>query len=343
MKSENPGHIPVIDTLRGIAASAVMLFHFVSKTGTADHPWIQSDVLREITRYGQYGVHMFFVISGVVIPLSMIKGKYTYSLLGRFLAKRFIRLEPPYLCAVVLATVYLIARNHVPGSAATDLTPDMRSLMLHIGYLIPFFSDAHWVSDVFWTLAVEFQYYILLALVFPLALSSKLTMRLVFYAIIASMSFFTTETSFIFHWLPVFLLGILLAMRYAGRIAHTEFLISMLFALGLLLWINGPVVFLFAASTGAFILFFRQFNPLWGQFLGKISYSLYLLHAIIGSAAINFLSHRFTTPITQTLVVAGGVALSIVSAWIFYKLIELPSQRWSSRIKLKSQSVSKNK
>lgn len=77
--------------------------------------------------------------------------------------KRVIRLEPVYLCVLAILVVqhWRISRN-----------VDWTGVMLHVGYLVPFF-DKPWLSIIFWTLAIEFQFYIFLGLLFPLFNSSR--------------------------------------------------------------------------------------------------------------------------------------------------------------------------
>ena len=151
MKKES-NQILVINSLRGLAALAVCFYHFVCTTTG----FINNETILEIFNFGKKGVQVFFIISGIVIPLSMLKSGYKIKLLGKYLLKRFIRIEPPYLVAVVLGILYLYARNFIPSSTTIDLTPSFRDIMLHIGYLVPFIEDATWINPVFWTLSIEF-------------------------------------------------------------------------------------------------------------------------------------------------------------------------------------------
>src|SRR5262245_6522000 len=87
-----PDRIPILDPLRGIAAGGVAWYHL---TNLLDLPegWIKGS-----GAHGFLGVEIFFVISGFVIPYSMIRGGYRVrSDWGRFIAKRILRLDPPYL------------------------------------------------------------------------------------------------------------------------------------------------------------------------------------------------------------------------------------------------------
>ncbi len=59
-----PGsRLPAVTMLRGLAALGVCLMHFA---GT-----LESDIIQNIARFGGYGVQVFFVISGFILPYSM--------------------------------------------------------------------------------------------------------------------------------------------------------------------------------------------------------------------------------------------------------------------------------
>jgi peptidoglycan/LPS O-acetylase OafA/YrhL len=129
-------------------------------------------VLRETGRYGWLGVEVFFVISGFVIPYSMHRGGYRVSQhFWRFLAKRLARLEPPYLVSIVVVVILWYLSALTPGFQGTN--PDIRPtrLLLHLGYLNAFFGHP-WLNPVYWTLGIELQYYLLVAITYPL-LSSR--------------------------------------------------------------------------------------------------------------------------------------------------------------------------
>jgi len=83
----------------------------------------------------------------------------------------------------------------------------------------------------------------------------------------------------------------------------------------------------------AAIHFFKNFTFDYGKRLGNISYSLYLLHTLIGGAFVNVMSHKFTLPYQKFIVIFLGVLISLASAAIFYRFIEKPSQQYTKKIK----------
>ena len=54
---------------------------------------------------------MFFIISGLVIPLSLIRTNFQINRLGRFMLKRTIRIEPTYLAMIALSMGFIALRE----------------------------------------------------------------------------------------------------------------------------------------------------------------------------------------------------------------------------------------
>jgi peptidoglycan/LPS O-acetylase OafA/YrhL len=75
------------------------------------------------------------------------------------------------------------------------------------------------------------------------------------------------------------------------------------------------------------------------QFLGRISYSLYLTHMLTGCRLARFVAERHDGPFNGPellLYVLLSVVFSILSAYLFYLVVERPSHRLSKRTKLRS-------
>ena len=80
----------------------------------------------------------------------------------KFLLKRLLRLEPPYMFSILLAIIVITLR--IILLKINDVNFSLTQIFLHVGYLIPFFEDYKWINQVYWTLAIEFQYYFFLLL-----------------------------------------------------------------------------------------------------------------------------------------------------------------------------------
>jgi peptidoglycan/LPS O-acetylase OafA/YrhL len=320
--------IPVIGSLRGIAALAVCLFHFVY----SPKDFIDDESVTEIFNWGQKGVEVFFIISAVVIPMSLLKLDYSLRKAPLFLWKRLVRVEPPYIVAVILGIGYLVIRNYIPSSADIDLTPTVTEVVLHLGYLIPLVEGTHWINSVFWTLAIEFQFYIFLALSFPLLVHKNILFRILFHVLIfIPVLFFTDNTSFLY-WSAYFAFGIYYVMWRFQKITIWEFLILFVVSAVATTWQHNYINALIAAGTLSIIHFLPQITTKVGEMLGNISYSLYLVHNIIGAAFLNFFASRVDSGIGKFAIIIAAIAISIFSAWLLWKIVEKPFHERSQRI-----------
>lgn len=318
-------YIPIVDSLRGGAATAVCFYHFI--WGTVDYiktPWV-----RDISYWGQYGVTLFFVLSGIVLPLALLRHKYQIHYWGAFLWRRFWRLEPPYLLSIIITVGYLFLKAWRHQEV---LMVSSWNLLLHLGYFIPFVEDETWVNPVYWSLAVEFQYYFLLGIIFPLWTSSKTVVRYTIYLSIFTLSMYSNQKDLIFRWLPLFLVSgnyILYRQAYIKSVEFFFILITGSIFLGHALGAPHSIVML---GTLILVHFFPCYNPKWSAWLGRCSYSLYLLHWPIGQALINVLSHHYRLPYQKILVILLGYGSSVLVATFFYYWIEKPSQHKATKI-----------
>jgi peptidoglycan/LPS O-acetylase OafA/YrhL len=324
MKTE----LPIIHTLRGFSAVGICLYHYVCCTTGYVGPGIVFDTFALLA----LNVQIFFVISAMVIPISMINAQYRIQDFFTFVYKRALRIEPPYLISLLIAAAYLNLRNYIPGSASVDLAPGWDELLMHIGYLVPFFEDARWINPVYWSLSVEFQYYILLGLLFPLAMHSMVWLRILFYALLLIGPFVSYQSSFFTSWSSLFLLGILYILQYLKKINRVEFWIF-LFATSLITyWKVGPNDLLVGLLALLVIHFFRNFDFKIGRYFGDRSFSIYLLHSITGAPIINFLSHRYHEAWQKPLVIVFGFFICLICSHYFHRWVEMPSLRLSKKI-----------
>lgn len=101
-----------IDALRGFAALAVVIFY----AGAGNHIDRLPSAFLVVASYGEFGVAVFFVISGFVIAHSLRDQELTATGVGTFMLRRAIRLDPPYWIAIVLAIGFSqLASVLVPG------------------------------------------------------------------------------------------------------------------------------------------------------------------------------------------------------------------------------------
>jgi peptidoglycan/LPS O-acetylase OafA/YrhL len=181
-----------IDVLRGIAAILVVFFHL---TGS-------SDLSKTTATYGHYGwtgVQMFFVISGFVLPYSLHRSGYKLKNFGIFLIKRIIRIYPAYLAAIIISLILTVLTHREVASVITIIS--------HLVFLNSILGLTG-ISAVFWTLAIEVQFYLLIGLAYPIVIKNN-SSSLVFIIILTFFSIWAKQYTIIY-WFPFFALGILI-------------------------------------------------------------------------------------------------------------------------------------
>lgn len=81
-------------------------------------PW----VVHSVFRAGELGVSVVFVLSGVVMVLTVQHLRFDGHNAARFVWRRLVRLWPPYAAAVALGVVMLLAKRWLAGSPAQALS-----------------------------------------------------------------------------------------------------------------------------------------------------------------------------------------------------------------------------
>ncbi|MBA3272936.1 MAG: acyltransferase [Chthoniobacterales bacterium] len=224
-------HLDRIDVLRAVAIIAVFLLHWFGYAYGTDHlEW--KGLMRDPSTapapsfmaffplsFGWMGVPLFFVISGFCIHASALKNNELR--IGRFFWRRFWRIYPPYVAALLFAILL----------SDTDLTTSEGRAQLWSHLLLVHNFRADWIfalNGVFWSLAVEAQLYLLYPLLWQMrrrwgiGTALKLTLLLSVAGRIVAAGFFThwneelsgpVWTSPVFLWFD-WTLGAFLAERY---------------------------------------------------------------------------------------------------------------------------------
>jgi len=333
-----------VDGLRGLAALAVALLHVAREPLSDVSPLAGSIVSR-----GTLGVWVFFVISGFVIAHTLGRVPMTLTTAGRFLVRRMARLDPPYWASIVLTLVVAgLSAAVIPGRRLE--MPSVATIGAHLVYM-QYILGIGSVSDVYWTLCLEIQFYLLLVLLIALkqraerATTETLAMAAVFGPVLLGSFFFAigvlpTPQGGCFPFWYAFAVGGAAQRVVAGRgwgalgvAAATSLIISV---------ITGRLEGTVAAVTAVAIAIGHARGQLgtwlsWRpfQYLGRISYSLYLIHGAVGARGANLVARFFPATPGWRVVCAGiGMAMAIAAADVFWHLFERPSielGRWLAR------------
>ncbi|MER7040908.1 acyltransferase family protein [Streptomyces microflavus] len=339
-----PPRLYALDALRVVAALAVLAFHFtgIDKATTVNwgvnprelFPWVFP-----FTKYGSYGVQLFFIISGFVICLSAW-GRTP----GQFVRARFLRLFPAYWFSVVVGI--LVYRLLPDGTRTSPTYSD--TLMNLTMFQVPM--KAQHVVGAYWTLWVELCFY----LVFLVVLIKEINFQRVYifcwsWLILSVMlqqgdavpvlstlapalntSLFVSGIAMylIYRFGPDLKLWLLLGMSWltmqSDLIEHgdrlrddLDFDRSPYLALALV-----TSFYLIVLAVALHWLDGLQWR--WLATAGALVYPLYLLHEELGWAMIRTLYGRLGA--WPTLGVT--VFLLLVLSWLVHRYIEQPSVRW---------------
>jgi peptidoglycan/LPS O-acetylase OafA/YrhL len=277
------------------------------------------------------GVEVFFVISGFVIPYSLQHKGYKVRQFGRFICKRIVRLDPPYVTVVFLILLLDQLAMLVPGFQGTTGSPSLFRVLLHFGYLNAFFGY-EWLNPVFWTLAIEFQYYLMIGLIFPLIVARSHCKRFGLILGLLLLSVGITNSSLIFHYLSLFCLGMLALQFKQKLIGPTIYVLASVCATTVAWLTLGMMPALVGVVAAGIIAVGLEFKGSLFVFLASISYSLYLLHVPIGGRLINLGTRFAETELERDGVLFVALATSIGASYLLMRLIERPAQDWSARI-----------
>ena len=341
-------HFTSLDGLRGLAALIVVLAH--TQAALVIDPVIRKPLLVALgpLTNGNGAVRLFFVLSGFVLTHSLARGGST---LG-YWAKRYLRIQLPF--AVALIGTWLLSFGY---SSDLDRPGFMRGFAAHIspGEL---FSYIWWPGNagrqlpVGWSLQVEMVFSLLLPPMIWLGRRSHLIVLIGVSLIPLALGRYGWAYSL------DFALGITAYTlrrpigEWIGR-QHTGVLAAGMVA-SVLLW-SAPKATFFGLppSTGWYapahfialgvssvalvvlgtywLPFVNQLTRRPVQQLGRISYSLYLMHFAI----LIFLSGHIgghPTPWVVLRLYASTLAISIAVAWLGYRFVERPSIRLGHRV-----------
>ena len=175
-RSLDRGHILALDGLRGLAILLVVAAHFVSNLRISADGWAWP--LVAIGHAGWAGVDLFFVLSGFLITGILMDARGSSSYFKPFYARRVLRILPAYygfLLAVFVVLPllhlgagdnYMLARQH-----QVWYWLHLTNIMMALGQLP---GHGPYPNTLFWSLAVEEQFYFIWPAIVALCSTSSL-------------------------------------------------------------------------------------------------------------------------------------------------------------------------
>ena len=327
-----------LDALRGLAALSVVLFHYTTRydalTGRAG-------AAAGGFAWGEYGVDLFFMLSGFVILRSLDRTKFG----SDFFVGRFARLYPAYWAAAAI-TFSAVSLFGLPGQEVGCGEAVLNATMLQRLF------EARHIDGVYWSLEAELFFYALAFAVHRLGAFSTARRQdfalAVWLGAEAASVWLANNAQFETNWpLAVRVANqaqVLLSLRYAH-----------LFAIGIVLyrgsrehrvspaawmqlagcWTLQGVVDSWGAALGTASLTALLYAAAEGRLrwlaarplvlLGAISYPLYLLHQNLGYLLLRELETR---AVFTAASIAAALAFSLAAAAGLSLAIERPAQRW---------------
>jgi peptidoglycan/LPS O-acetylase OafA/YrhL len=271
--------VEYLDWLRAFAAGLVVVGH----------------ARNSLVPGGAIGVSIFFVLSGYLITSILLRdGMMTLQNIGKFVLRRLARIYPLYVVQIALVIVIFALFHRDRIGAALAVLPG----------LLTFTHDVpDWFGygfGVLWTLAVEFWFYVTFPLLLWIAIAINKPIPCIFLGIVISLAskvFSFGGTTLLFY--DQFLIGALCAVAIKHDFVSPKFEWSKLFvvciiAIFLIAEIPFPTTrgFLWfcqssgaALVTGAAVIAGHVRRPKielpFIAYLGRISYSTYLMHAVV--------------------------------------------------------------
>jgi peptidoglycan/LPS O-acetylase OafA/YrhL len=331
-----------IDGLRAIAALGVMVEHLfgdlLRQTPPAAGPMnaVANSVIENFS-LGRFGVALFFLISGFVVPFS-ISGERP---LTHFAISRLFRLYPAcWLALAALATMAWLAG-----------APPSATAMLANMTMAPNLFGQAWLSPIYWTLFIELVFYVLVALLFSVnALRNVGVLSILGLALVAGTvlpvqlrahGVASLPVQYIGMHLSSLFLGLLLRLwlvervkgagfavlalalaQFAGLLAVSDF--SLARGDNFVMEGRTPILSAYVLALVAFLAAVKFGHPrsLMLARIGLISYSMYLFHWTVNVVVYRFVP--LTGQISDLAVMLICIVLTLIVSLLVYRMVERP-------------------
>ncbi|MEG1327821.1 MAG: acyltransferase [Janthinobacterium sp.] len=343
-----------IDALRGAAILCVLLLHFALAYGLKNSPLVVlPDWLLKAAYQGNYGVTIFFVISGYLITSTSLRrwGDLARIDLAAFYVYRIARLLPALLLA--LSIIVLLGVLDVPFFANSDGGKDLPAsyFVIAIASVLTFWHNVlmqsagyfNYCLNVYWSLSVEEMFYLLLPLSCRVLRQRHRIMLLCGAAIVVGPVYRSlhadNEIYFMYGYLACFdaiAIGCLTALltqhwqpgARAGRFLRwtAGLALAALYVRGIgghevfgFTWIAVAGAAFIAGATASPAADRGRSGPL--QWLGRHSYELYLFHIIVLAGMRNVvdkagLGYAERLPWLALFLAATALAAALVARYV---------------------------
>ena len=328
-----------LDALRGLAAIAVVLYHYTTRISEIYPNYSYSGFKFS---YGNLGVQLFFLLSGFVIFLTINKKLSSTD----FLKKRAIRLYPSYIICVI-ATYLLVSIFGLEGREVS-----LKDALINFSLIEGFIPGIKYVDGAYWSLTVEITFYIFIALLLYIGfmkyifeiLCLWLVGSIIFFLIVANNDHRILEILYqktISNYSYLFIAGIsfyFLSQKFSWRY------LSLLLSTLIFQYVSSDIItflivmFLYLMFWGAINQKLKFLSNKLFVFLGSISYSLYLIHQNLGYIILLKLNK---IGIDNQYVILIPLVISILISYLITKYCEKPIMKYLKIKYFKDKKISK--
>ncbi|NNS08070.1 acyltransferase [Erwinia sp. JH02] len=359
--------IESLQILRGLAALAVVMFHYRFRLVENGASMV---IPNKLLGWGSIGVDLFFVISGFIMVYVTYNKPHGLKSTIDFAFNRLTRIIPTYYI-ILLITFFISGAMSI--FHYTDKTENLISALTFMPYLLdpaPLYIDGNGMFNVRWTLNYELYFYLIFSLcllvrfrmvalacwfIAPVFIAWYLFPQVSFstkgYHFNSVMARFLTNplilefgmgilTGYIYLYLkdrasylslipPALIISLTAYGIYSGELKGYSLLSGMVFSV---------VILIFALYNNAVI----KITPGFFIMLGNISFSWYLTHVQCGA----FLSKKIEKTFPGATYTAAGflslLLLSIFIAFLSHRYIEIKLTK-KLRLAFKKSMKNKNK
>ncbi|TWI60374.1 peptidoglycan/LPS O-acetylase OafA/YrhL [Bradyrhizobium huanghuaihaiense] len=329
MSGDSKNFVEAIQGLRGVAALSVLSVHLQDMPLLAGFlppiwPWLEATV-----NMGGHGVELFFMISGFLIPASLMRHRSV----ARFFLDRALRILPVFviLHLILFTAGPLVGYKFFKG---IDLATYLKLFFVNLAFL----PDALGLpigQQNAWTLAYEWAFYILFAIIFVMAVQRR-------NWLLATPFILLGVAGIVFRPIAAFfLVGLLFSLIdwririggwrgvLAGIVCGAAMYVSIEHVHPLVGLLPGALLFgmVLAPDSGVAVALSGRFL----QFLGKISYSLYLVHPFalfpLQVIGVKLAAHGVNLWLIWAAFAGLGLVASLIAGAVSYELIEVRLRR----------------
>jgi len=358
-KSE-AARIEFANTLRGVAAMSVIFAHLGNTfwhwpqlvewlTGiaaVAATPSVLSHIVPSFL--GSWGVSLFFVISGFVIPYSLER----YSVKG-FIVGRLWRIWPTCWVGLSITVAAVVIGVYFMGGAVPFT---FRDAVTHFFPPFAALADSKQIDSVMWTLEIEMVFYIVCALAAQRLRDGHWTLWLYPISVLAlwfgvdqvvahaqadypvlvrRLTYFDLDPPYI----AFMFCGVALNLYQRGKLSLPATAVAVVAWWGLFALTQAyghaavkSSALLFATGLALFIAcmmgqrWFRRSAVT--RFFSDISYPIYIIHGVAGYVILNALM-RFGW--NSDLASVSTICFMVGLAWVVHRFVEAPTHQIGQR------------